>query len=467
MSTFSQVSNKFIRFSFLYWVAVLAGVFLWSREWEVVRLASTKQEEDLFGLFAFCVFCVIAFTAYLDFKEHAAPSIRQMIVTGLPFLVSLIFLSIVVELSRRSWDYLQYETAFRDIVAGNNPYLSTRYLYPPFFADVMVFVYRVGLRLFPFLELGKSAWVFVFYIHQCSLLFFLLLTYSLSMQFASQIGLDDLTGMLLVSAIYLFNVPVLRTLSYNQVNFYVLASILGALVALRKFPFLAGVSAALGGLIKLYPLALSVPLLGRKKWRALTGLLAGLAVVVTFETDFFRDLTLWNQFIHFFLSFPVEQESSLFRNTSPLSLLRSSLKFLDAPSWVLTGLMLIVALFVLAWYAVRYFQREKMEIPAEKMPMDLDSFRDTGHLLDFSVLSLLIAPSAWEHHYVVAIPLTIWALALRGKDSPWQAAIAFVLVFALPTFNVYPFSYLRLAGLILLLILTSPKRIESYLGFES
>ncbi|NJN79927.1 MAG: hypothetical protein HC797_05325 [Anaerolineales bacterium] len=42
--------------------------------------------------------------------------------------------------------------------------------------------------------------------------------------------------------------------------------------------------------------------------------------------------------------------------------------------------------------------------------MDLESFKITGHLLDFSVISLLIAPSAWEHHYVLVIPLAIWVL---------------------------------------------------------
>ena len=284
-----------------------------------------------------------------------------------------------------------------------------------------------------------------------------------SMQFAKQIGLDDVTGSLLVSAIFLFNVPILRTLSNNQVNFYVLVSILGALILLQKSPIFAGISIALGGFIKLYPFALSAPLLGLKKWRALIGVLAGSVVIALFETLFLHNLKIWEQFVQFYLSFPVEQESSLFKNTSPMSLLRSILKFSGISLEILPFIFGIMVLAVLIWYSVRFFQREKIVVSMDRLSMEMASFRNIGHLLDFSVLSLLIAPSAWEHHYVIAIPLAIWAFALRGKDAPWQVLLSLALVFVLPVFNVFPFSYLRLAGLIWLFILVSPKQIEKSL----
>lgn len=101
-----------------------------------------------------------------------------------------------------------------------------------------------------------------------------------------------------------------------------------------------------------------------------------------------------------------------------------------------------------------------MAVPDGALRMDTDFFRMTGHMLDFSVISLLIAPSAWEHHYVIAIPLAIWTFTLRGRDAFLQTTIGTALVFALPVFNVYPFSYLRMAGLLILLLLVSPKNIE-------
>lgn len=460
MSFSSQRSKSIFRFTLLYWIAVIAGVILWSSDWEIVRLASTKQKEDLFGLFAFCVFCIMTFASYLDFKDKGKPSIKKMLVLGLPYAVGLIFLAQTTELSFGSWDYQQYEDAFRAIVAGANPYAGTRYLYPPLFADMMVFVYRVGLRLFAYLGMDKSAWVFVFYVHQASLLYFLLLSYFLSVEFARQIGIKEYRGVILVSAIYLFNVPVLRTISYNQVNFYILASILLVLVLFRKYPFIAGVVVAVGGLIKLYPFALAIPFFFMKKWKALAGGIAGIIAIISIETNFFKTPILWEQFYEFYLSFPMEQESLLFRNSSPLSLLRSTFDFLGLSDTAVRAAFIGILLSVLIWYGIRFYRRSKMEIPANTSFMEFGCFRDTGHLLDFSVISLLIAPSAWEHHYVIAIPLTIWAFALRSRDALLPTVLGAVLVFALPVFNVYPFSYLRMAGILMILSLASPRGLE-------
>lgn len=456
----SQRTKSFFRFTLLYWVAVIAAVILWSREWEIIRLASTKQKEDLFGLFAFCVFFVMTLALYLDVKEQNNFSPRKIILLGLPYLVGLIFLAQTTELSFESWDYQQYEDAFRAIVAGANPYAGTRYLYPPLFAEMMVFVYRIGLRLFTYLGMGKSAWVFVFYIHQASLLYFLLLSFFLSVEFSIQVGFKELRGLILVSFIYLFNVPILRTLSYNQVNFYILTSILLVLVSFQKYPFVAGFGAALGGLIKLYPFALSFPFFFMKKWKVLVGGIVGILVVVLIETKFFLNPGYWKQFYEFYLSFPVEQESLLFRNSSPMSLLRSTFDFLGLSDSVTRTVFIVFFLCILIWFGYRFYQRGKMNIQPNVSFIDAEQVRDIGHLLDFSVISLLIAPSAWEHHYVIAIPLAIWAFALRSRDAVLQTVISVALIFALPVFNIYPFSYLRMAGLLMLLLLVSPKNIE-------
>ncbi|MCK7526924.1 MAG: hypothetical protein MZV64_59645 [Ignavibacteriales bacterium] len=148
---------------------------------------------------------------------------------GLPILVSLFFLAVTVELSQKSWDYEQYETAFRAVAAGSNPYDSTRYLYPPFFAQIMTFVYHIGWWLFPLMGME---------LRECILMDICVLHPSMCHVVFTAAGLwvipgirrqgwaAPLKGMLVVSALFLFNVPVFRTLLYNQVNFYILASIL-------------------------------------------------------------------------------------------------------------------------------------------------------------------------------------------------------------------------------------------------
>jgi hypothetical protein len=368
-----------------------------------------------------------------------------------------------VELSEKSWDYGQYETAFRAVVVDDNPYRSTRYLYPPTFANAMVTVYHMGERLLPLIGLaskGTNLWTLVFYFHQSMLLFSLLFSYYLSLQFAGRVGLRPLKGMLLVSVLFLFNVPLIRTLSYNQVNFYILVSILITMLTLSQYPIVSGMSVAFGGMIKLYPFAFVIPLFMMKKWKALLGVVAGVFIIIAFDTHLFRDLALWKQFVLFYTSFPVERESSWFRNSSPLSLIRTSLAFVGAPEKIVTPVFVIVFLVVMVWYAVRFFQRERMFAGTDQLLAGSETFRQFGHLTDFSVLSLLVAPSAWEHHYVIAIPLAIWVFTLRGKDMPWLVATAMLLTFMMPVFNIYPFSYFRMAGLILLLVLVSPQKIK-------
>jgi hypothetical protein len=57
---------------------------------------------------------------------------------------------------------------------------------------------------------------------------------------------------------------------------------------------------------------------------------------------------------------------------------------------------------------------------------------------------------AWEHHYVWALPLSVVAIARCWKGSPFRVGFALILIFGLPTFDVFPLSYHRLLGLMIL-----------------
>jgi hypothetical protein len=87
--------------------------------------------------------------------------------------------------------------------------------------------------------------------------------------------------------------------------------------------------------------------------------------------------------------------------------------------------------------------------------------------MDAIALSLLVSPSAWEHHYVLAIPVALWAIVTRRFDKPWQTGIGAFLIFALPTSNIFPLSYNRLAGLFVLFHLTNPADLSHYVSDHS
>lgn len=404
----------------------------------------------LFELFSFCMWTVLAVNAYREARTNSKLSLKKKVVVLLPFLISFFFLVFIGGGYTKSWDYEQYENAFRSIVEGGNPYTSTRYLYPPPFAQAMAFLYLLGGRLFA--PETINLWLFVYYIHQCLQFFLVNLAYRLTYQFALRVGFPRLEGILLVSGLFIFNYPLFRTLGLNQVNLYVLNAVLLAALTLSRFPFLSGMAIALGGLIKVYPFVLGAPLLGMKKWKALLGAFLGVGLAVLLG----RNLSIWKQFVSFYLSFPVERESSLwFRNSSTLSFIRNLVGFTGLPEMLILPLFILAALAVLVWMAVRFFQREKIFRTLEPGRI-ANTYRNFGHLVDFSVLTLLIAPSAWDHHFVLAIPLALWSVALQSRSQPGWVGIGIASIFVMPAFNVFPVSYFRLLGVILLLWLTPP-----------
>jgi hypothetical protein len=104
---------------------------------------------------------------------------------------------------------------------------------------------------------------------------------------------------------------------------------------------------------------------------------------------------------------------------------------------------------------VRFLQRER-KYATLPPGAAAERYRNFGHLIDFACLALLITPSAWDHHFVIAIPLALWAIAIRGHEKPSWVGIGIVSIFILPPFDIFPFSYLRMFGVFLLLLLASP-----------
>ena len=434
-------------------LAVILPVLFLALDLPVAPLIMTSSQR-LFGLFSLCMWLVMFIAAFREIKSRPGISFEQAVPVLLPLLVSSFLLVLIVEYADVSWDYEQYENAYRDLIQGINPYASEQYLYPPLFAQVMAFIHAVGTK-FPGAEV-ISPWVFVFYIYQCVQFLLGNLAYRFSVRFASRIGFSDLYAGLLVTALFLFNFPLVRTLHLNQVNLLILDTTLIALLMLGRFPFLGGTAVTLGGLVKLYPFILGAPLLFMKKWRALVGILTSGAVIVLLSTRFGQDWTLWRQFVEFMLSFPAERESSVWmRNTSILSLMRNVSRFTGLPEAAVTPLYIAGALTVLAWIFLRLYERERT-YPTLPPGPDREAYRNFGNLIDFVSLSLLITPSAWDHHFVLALPLALWAISLRRKDRPGWVGIAVAFIFLLPPFDVFPFSYLRMFGVLTLMILASP-----------
>lgn len=437
---------------FLPLLAVCLPLLFLSLDLPIMPLITTTSER-LFTVFGFCMWCVLFVAACRELKAHPGVSLEKGFLILLPIFVSFFFLVLIVEYAGKSFDYEVYEYAYQAVALGKNPYKGSFYFYPPLPAQGMAYLYSIGKRL---LDPALDSHLFVFYMHQCIQFFLCNLAYQLSSRLAARLNFPDLQNKFIVTGLFLFNFPLVRMLHLNQINLYILNTTLIALLALSRFPFLSGTAIMLGGLIKLYPLIMGAPLLVMKKWRALLGAFVSGFVIVLLQTNFGRDFRLWTQFLRFFVSFPTDRESSEWiRNTTFLSLARNLSRFTGLSESVITPFYIISTLAVIIWIALRFYRREKTyrTLPSGE---GTETYRNFGHLLDFASLALLVTPSAWDHHYVIAIPLALWAIALRGKDKPGWVGFATVCIFVLPPFDIFPFSYLRMFGVIALLVLTSP-----------
>lgn len=396
----------------------------------------------------------------IEWRRRRPVGARAWIAFAAPFLLSLHFLILTSEYAQRRFDYDCYEYAGRALLAGESPYrVGLIYLYPPLTAQAFAAAHTAVARISE--AVGGSAerdvvWDRVFYLYECAQPLLLLLAYFLCLRFARSAGLEAWWLPLLAGGLLVFDDAVFRTLRHGQLNLFLLDLSLGGLLLARARPAAAGAALALAGHLKLYPLLAVVPLGASGRLRAAVWTLVAFAAIALVSLGGGRDLTLYSEYADLMLRhFPGE---IAFRNNSLHSLLYNAdvlwLSGRGTGPFVTWGVRVGTAIFGV-WYALRLIGRERLR-RAEGDARDALHF--AGHVSDVLAFALLVSPSVWEHHYVMAIPLAIFAVARRGADRPGSVALWGYLMLAMPTFDVFPLGYHRLAGMLGLLWLTSPRR---------
>lgn len=460
-------------------LAVVLPIVLWplnlsfiSRTYDgnVLDMVDTEPFE-LFGLFISIL--LIAFT-WSKLGRSKKFKLNSFILVILPLLVSLNLLWILIDLSyHKASDYLCYENAARSILNGLNPYLAEPkcYLYPPLPAQVLAFLYKL-VSLTNLLPKGDTlkTWNTVFYLYQCAQFFQIILAYYLTYQLARRMGLKNILALLIVSGLFLFNESLFRTIKFAQINVWILNSFLLALLFLRSHPFVSGLAVALGAHIKLYTLALLLPWSFIKRRRAILGVMVGFFAILLIQTNWGQDWTLWQQFLIYFQS---PEKPNNYRNSSIRSFVYNLFKIpatLTHHSYfnLVPAIVAVINLLILVWFVVRIIKREKGYRELKKysssgtgqLPNHL--FILYGHSIDAIALGLLISPSVWEHHYVIAIPIALWAIVTGRWERRKLTGVGTFLIFCLPTFDFFPLGHCRMIGLLILIYATSPNLVQQY-----
>lgn len=426
-----------------------------------------SQPFELFGLLS-SIFLIVV--AWINIKIQKKVTLKSLIPIILPLLVSLQILFILLEDSHpKSGDYLCYENAAQAIVNGMNPYTVYLkcYLYPPLQAQALALTYHfIDWRL-SFLSTNiTEKWNIVFYLYQCTQFIQIILAYYLTNLLAQKMGLKIIPSSLIVSALFLFNNPLFRTIKFNQINIWILNCFLLAVLWLPRHPFIAGLAVALGAHIKLYTFVLLLPWGLTRKWRSIVGILTGFLSILFVQTGFGNNLVLWQNFLVYFTT-RIEKPSN-YRNSSIWSFFYNLVKIPARFTHVsifdfVPFLVFAINILIIIWFIIRIIKRERIYIIFLKAnDFNISNswneiYRLYGHSIDAIALGLLISPSVWEHHYVIAIPIALWAIVACRQEYPLLVGIGIFLIFCLPTFDIFPLSHHRLLGLLILVFLTSPE----------
>ncbi|MEZ4622841.1 MAG: glycosyltransferase family 87 protein [Caldilineaceae bacterium] len=380
--------GEIVGYGFIAVTAVLAPLWLIHLNVPFIRLMDEVYHPIvLLQLFTFTATVALTITLAAKLWQLRDEGFQAAVPFVLGVLVIFHFLALMRQHAARSWDYICYERAAQAIVAGANPY-GDCYIYFPTPAQMLATLYHVGAWVSSMADpTGMAAessarWDLVFYLYESTQLILVAVAFALCYRLARVSGLQRLYAAGLVTALFLLNNPLLSTLKHNQVNLWVLNLMLLAILGVARYPLLSGLCVALGGHIKLYPLALLLPWMLKRQWRALFSAGIGLIGIFFLQTNGGRSLTLWQQFLDFADSFP---RGTFFRDNSLHSFVYNTLGHLK---WLLgEGSFpvneLYVSRFVLLGmgllgmvYLVRFFNGNKRHRDHSPLPEHVGQRRE-------------------------------------------------------------------------------------------
>ncbi|MDZ7695459.1 MAG: glycosyltransferase family 87 protein [Deltaproteobacteria bacterium] len=359
--------------------------------------------------------------------------------------VSLVYLNYTVEYSVKSPDYLCFERAAAAVVNGTPLYEAYGYIYPPLFAQILAAVFKVIHAVAGSMD-RSDQWNALFYLYQVFMFGMTSLAFILCFKLALRLGWSREQAALIVGILLLVNVPLFRNLRFQQVNLTVMNLILGSLLIFPKRPGLAGLLLAGGVYLKLYPILLFLPLIKYRQWKTAGAFALFLVLLLIPQTGLMTPQNFFKEYLYFMPEFPkgwVLRDNSwhsIFYNS--FGLLRRNFG-LPIPNQTSGILYYLTVLFFMGWYTRRLLTDNlgSREIAGQACLM--------AGLAALPIM-LLISPTVWEHHLVLIIPTVIMIFPLEAQPRHWWLILGVILVFAVPVFELFPFCYNRLAGLLLI-----------------
>ncbi|MCC7118133.1 MAG: DUF2029 domain-containing protein [Anaerolineales bacterium] len=342
------------------------------------------------------------------------------------FIVAVTYLNVLRERIRYGDIGYYIEAAFK--LYQHQP-LPDTYIYPPFWATLLSLLTPLGEDgMLIVCWLANLLSLFAFYYLLCRTLE--------RYQFKAE------SAAIVTTVFMLVNMPLLRTLLYVQVNLHVLNLIFLSLLLYKNKPFLSALALALAVHLKASPMILVLAFLLELNWKWLAYLCLNLIFVALFTVALYG-FDPYLQFIHNAALLAAPREFSLrdssfdsFFNVS-LAYLRMNAKLVQAfvylAKFSVTGFAIFISLTTAGLYAKAENAKLYNALPALLFAM------------------VIASPLIWEHHGVfLALPFLLLLKKLeQPKEWLWFGA-AYLFIFLMPTFDFFPWSYVKLFGILIL-----------------
>jgi len=432
------MNGEFIKLKLREVVYLLLPLFLAPALWLLQPRfvgASYGQASMPFEIFGFLCSLAVILIGYLKYRQGYSP-VRLVVWFGFASVV----LVMIVEFYAKSWDYNCYESAAKAILEGASPYGSPDvpcYFYPPLYAQLLL-----GLSNL-FLKLGvaaEKAWGLVFFVHHASHFYFALVFWLILSRVAGVCGVNPPRSEIFAAAFLIFNTAFVRNMVHHQLNFATLAATLGALWLAGSVPWLSGLLLSFGIGLKLFPLFLFIPLFYARRYKAIAWSLVWGTVMLAAAV--IVNPKLWLDYA----SHSLPPTSPFYRNASFVALL-GSISYFVYPA-LLAKLNVVARVISVGWFFAAIAILVSLRPKRSRVISDSVAWAFYGLTL---ALGLLGSPLLWPHQMIMALPLAVWLFS--SSEKPWGTLVPIILTFGFPVFDVFPFSYHRLVGLIWLLVI--------------
>lgn len=346
------------------------------------------------------------------------------------FMVAFSYLNILRE--RVRYGDIDYYVEAASALFNHQP-LPDTYLYPPLWATLLSFL----------VPMGEDAILLVCWVANILSLF---LFHYLLLRVLEHYGFNWQAAGLIIPLFLLVNMPVMRTLMYVQVNLHVINLILLAILFFQKRTFLSALALALAIHLKASPALLVLAFLLEMNWKWLfcfvvnTLLIAGFTIAIHGPSPF---LDFVNNFILLNSPHVLSMRDNSFDSAigMALSYVRADPALVRVLVYLAKGITLLIGLFLSV--------RTHAFYPAEKSGTKL-----FNAIIPLMVAMTLFSPLIWEHHGVFLTLPFLLLLKKMASSTEWVLfSTIYLLVFLMPTFDFFPWSYARLPAMLALLVL--------------